>query len=750
MTWRLHTLKGCAPAPLAHYLKALGILRLLGRQRDVGVRGYWRQDEFFLVTQLTQEDIDRFFLEEYAPTPMLTPWNGGSGFYPKDQKFGIEAISNSTLQRFGPYREAIEIGRTLVGSRTESSKDKDEKATLLKACKASWSAAALEWVNAVTVVTRSSEIAYPAVLGSGGNDGRLDFTNNFMQRLVELLPTQDGQSASSHARPLLRNAIWGTPLRGLTGAPIGQFLPGSAGGLNGSTGFTGNPQVNPWDYILMLEGAMLLQVTSVRRLDDAGGFGLPQASAPFAVRSRAEGYASAAPADESARGEQWFPLWERPATLSEVSVLFNEGRLQVGPKRAYEALEAAQALSRLGVTRGVAAFQRFGYAERNGQANLAVPLGRWHVDNKPNVQLLDEIQDWVSRLRRAGDQQPAFDRHARKLERVMLSICAQAATNTSLLFEHLLEALGDAEAEMVRRPRATASANLRPIPALHGAWSEVAVNAPSREFKLAWAIATQLDARDRSNLRSHFAPLEGSRFRIAQESLAKDNDVVWSDRNLTSDLGRLLQRRLLARRDSADSAKTKGDNARLFPLSSAYPVGLEDVLAFLRGGVNEARVARLIRALLAVKIDREARSAPVRDDLDGLRLDLPAPYAALRILYSPWSLEEPLALRARAGQPIQLSHPRLSVRAHPAPLALLSAGRLEDAAALAVQFLKNAGGRAKLRTFIGSAELSRRILASLAIPLSFADISRLAAMIFKPDLVIERQPKLATETPIAD
>lgn len=748
MTWHVHTLVGCAPTPLAHYLKALGVLRLVGQQKDAEVRGYWRQDEFILVTQLTHEDIDRFFLEEYAPTPMLTPWNGGSGFYPKDQKAGIEAISSSTLQRFGTYREAIEIGRALVGTRTESSKDKDEKAALLKVCKANWSAAALEWVNAVTVVTRSSEIAYPAVLGSGGNDGRLDFTNNFMQRLVELLPTQEGELASSSSLLLLRNAIWGTPLRGLTGVPIGQFFPGGAGGLNGSTGFVGNAQVNPWDYVLMLEGAMLLQVTSVRRLDDAGGFGLPQASAPFAVRSRAEGYASAAPADESARGEQWFPLWQGPATLGEVSALFNEGRLQAGPKRADEALEAAQALSRLGVTRGVTAFQRFGYAERNGQANLAVPLGRWRVSNKPNVQLLDEIHDWVSRLRK----QVAFDRHARQIERIMLSICAQSADNAGPLFEQLLEALGDAEAEMVRRPRATGSANLRPIPALHTTWIEEAVRYPTREFRLARAIATQVDARDRSNLRSHFAPLEGLRFRVAQESLAKDNDVVWSDRALTNDLGRLLQRRLLPRRDGEDSAKTKrlGDKAKLFPLSSAFPVGLDDVLAFLNGEVDDARVARLTRALLAVNIDRGDRSAPGSIELDELRLDLPAPYAALRVLYSPWSLEEPLTLGGRAGQPKQLSHPRLSVRPHPAVLALLGAGRLEDATALAVQILKNAGGRAKIRTFIGSAELSQRILASLAIPISFADISRLAAMVFKPDLVAERQFRSIAETPAAE
>ena len=34
MTLHLHQLKGCSPTPLANYLKALGILRLVAGQAD--------------------------------------------------------------------------------------------------------------------------------------------------------------------------------------------------------------------------------------------------------------------------------------------------------------------------------------------------------------------------------------------------------------------------------------------------------------------------------------------------------------------------------------------------------------------------------------------------------------------------------------------------------------------------------------------------------------------------------------------
>jgi len=40
-TLHLHHLVGCAPAPLARYLKALGILRLVAEQKDPAVRGWW-------------------------------------------------------------------------------------------------------------------------------------------------------------------------------------------------------------------------------------------------------------------------------------------------------------------------------------------------------------------------------------------------------------------------------------------------------------------------------------------------------------------------------------------------------------------------------------------------------------------------------------------------------------------------------------------------------------------------------------
>jgi CRISPR-associated protein Csx17 len=56
-----HVLKGCQPTPLAHYLKALGILRLVAEQKDPACRGAWIDDHFVLATKLTKDELECFF-----------------------------------------------------------------------------------------------------------------------------------------------------------------------------------------------------------------------------------------------------------------------------------------------------------------------------------------------------------------------------------------------------------------------------------------------------------------------------------------------------------------------------------------------------------------------------------------------------------------------------------------------------------------------------------------------------------------
>lgn len=80
MTIYEHVLEGCAPVPLAGYLKALGIFRLVAEQKDADVRGFWRNERFVLKTRLSKDELVGFFVEEYQPSPIISPWNGRAGF----------------------------------------------------------------------------------------------------------------------------------------------------------------------------------------------------------------------------------------------------------------------------------------------------------------------------------------------------------------------------------------------------------------------------------------------------------------------------------------------------------------------------------------------------------------------------------------------------------------------------------------------------------------------------------------------
>src|ERR1019366_9222425 len=120
-------LGGCALEPLGSYLKALSVLRLVSEQADGSARGWWERGSFHLETELDDNGLVSFFLERYRPTPILSPWNGGSGFYPKDRKVGIDAIATSNEERFSVYREAIQLVKGIAGGGEEKAGSKAEE-----------------------------------------------------------------------------------------------------------------------------------------------------------------------------------------------------------------------------------------------------------------------------------------------------------------------------------------------------------------------------------------------------------------------------------------------------------------------------------------------------------------------------------------------------------------------------------------------------------------------------------------------
>ncbi len=409
-------LTGCTPEPLMGYLKTLGVFRLVAEQGDPDARLSWSGGIAHLHGQLGREGLTQFFLEQYRPTPITAPWNGGSGFYGGGAD-PLDAIAQSTAERLTLYRETI--GR--IRAFAPKTKPKGEaKESLLVRCRSELADEVVPWLDVCFVLGEDGPSFFP-LLGTGGNDGRLDFTNNFMQRLADVIPFATGTQPTSDSQQSLAAALFADNMVELGRTSIGQFNPGGIGGANGTQGkFEADSRVNPWDFVLMIEGALLFAGSVARRLgaNSPGRLGANspgRAVFPFSVLSVAVGYGSAAATEETtdaSRSELWLPLWREPAGFGEIEHLFAEGRAQLGRRQAQNAIEFALAVNLLGVGSGLDSFARYGFLKRNGLAFLAAPLGRVAVTLRPHARLLNDprLWEWLDRLRiacRDKDRTPA-------------------------------------------------------------------------------------------------------------------------------------------------------------------------------------------------------------------------------------------------------------------------------------------------------------------------------------------------------
>ena len=150
-------LDGCALEPLGSYLKSLAVLRLVSEQADSSACGWWDRGSFRLQTELDEARLLAFFLKSYRPTPIVSPWNGGSGFYPKDRKVGIDAIAASTADRVRVYRLALEVSRGIAGvgeEKAASVAEEDRRREAIElACRNLLPDECVEWLDAAVGIS---------------------------------------------------------------------------------------------------------------------------------------------------------------------------------------------------------------------------------------------------------------------------------------------------------------------------------------------------------------------------------------------------------------------------------------------------------------------------------------------------------------------------------------------------------------------------------------------------------------------
>lgn len=169
-------LKGCSPVPLANYLKALGVFRLVAEQIDPDARGYWRDENFILESKLDVEELI-IFINDYRPTPIVVPWSGNDFFAvdlrkrfeegsdrfdkPPTSEKVIEAVLRTRSDRFKLYRQTIcNVFSAMKLSKTLTKKDlegtgtaqKRHKAEFIQAVRNSVPDESIYWIDATTVI----------------------------------------------------------------------------------------------------------------------------------------------------------------------------------------------------------------------------------------------------------------------------------------------------------------------------------------------------------------------------------------------------------------------------------------------------------------------------------------------------------------------------------------------------------------------------------------------------------------------
>ena len=629
-------LDGCTPEPLMGYLKALGVLRLVSEQMDSDARGCWRDSVFVLETTLDRDGLVKFFLEQYSPTPLLAPWNGGSGFYikldldkfldteGKEIEFkgreavdGINAVEASDSERLDRYRgqiretkqalaalaEKVDFAEALADplrqwaqakTKPAQKKVKDEATKVLntmllfrsgeatfsieKAAKDEFVSDlrgkvltddGLFWLDAALAMRtgeKKNRTESPT-LGSGGNIGNSDFSARFAQLLPEVMPLRTGEPIpDANSAAWLNASLFGTPAPWLQKISVDQFDPGKAGGANGTQGLEGAPTLNPWDYVLMMEGSLALAGNTSRRL----GTGRAAASFPFVVESSAAGHGSVG--NDTTRGEAWLPLWSAPALFGEVKFLLSEGRAEVGRVRARSGLTFAQAVAGLGVDRGIQSFVRYEFQERLGQSYIATPVGRFDVPQAPleGIELVRALNQWLDFFRYAcrtkkegakADPPPRFPSSFRRIESAIFDFCKYGGAER---LANILAALGNAERELaVGDVKPEKRRTYRPLGGLPSGWL-TAANDGSPEFSLARGVAfLNPGTKGTGPVRRYLEPVEQKGKHWAWSE--RGGHVVWNGGDLARNLGAVLVRRLM-------DAEKNGEP--LSPLGSLVPCTL--------------------------------------------------------------------------------------------------------------------------------------------------------------------------------
>lgn len=321
-------LSGLSPDSLGNYLASLGLLRVLSRKWP-STRIAWRDEVLQVVG---------------GPATLCELLD--------------ELVRVASQRAWAPYE------RGWLAEQTKGTKLGQNKNTAPRAGApiAAWRAKQPEDAVAVLdshIVATTRQMFNP-LTGNGGSAGNRDFSDGW-RRATNLLAAPGKQDIGGHLRDLLLGD-------GVTWLVTDVPLEGKEkkGSLNAASWFSASNKLynngqkpyreaglSPWAMVLACEGLPFFAGGASRRL---GARSRAVGAFPFVTQPIA---ATAEKEADRLRGEIWIPLWARPMTLAEASLLFSRGRAELHGRGAVTPAAFATAIRKRGVDAGVSEFRRF-------------------------------------------------------------------------------------------------------------------------------------------------------------------------------------------------------------------------------------------------------------------------------------------------------------------------------------------------------------------------------------------------------
>lgn len=357
-------LPGLRPGDAQSHLAAIGLLRVLHRQRpDWGATMRFGPMGAEIDIPVTVEGLGVFLLDCYVPLPAICAWNAGSGLGLGYTPAGIQKPGSRRCPEIDTLAEGnrhwaatLTIARDVVA---QAIREQWTKSRVVQECRNRYPDYALPWVDACWAIDPDRLIANPS-LGTGGNIGSADL-GSLVARYTHAIRTDP------RAERWLIHALLGVqsvPLPSGTGA----HLSATAEGQN---------LVNPWLWLFAIEGLVAVAGGPMYRARP-GGRRWP------CVTDARDAHVLGGYDRQEVTHALWLPQWSKHVTwqLLEDAVigadyLRADAIDKHGQKSAWRMaqtiLDAAVATATAGMPSLCDAVTGYPCAVRNGQAQVYMP-----------------------------------------------------------------------------------------------------------------------------------------------------------------------------------------------------------------------------------------------------------------------------------------------------------------------------------------------------------------------------------------